>query len=109
MSKERAVRRAAREAELIEQRGRRERARAEEARRVARRATFGGAVPRPMKRFSGSTSALAARRRRRVGLLAVGFVVVQVLTWAWTPDWGVRVAVIIASLFAIPVVAVLSS
>jgi hypothetical protein len=110
MSKDRAVRRAAREAELAEQQARRERERAEEARRLARKATFAKVVPRPATRFSGSTGGvLAARRRRRVGLLAVGFVVVQVLTWAWTPDWGLRVAVIIASLFAIPVVAVLSS
>ncbi|MBA2573236.1 MAG: hypothetical protein M3423_07280 [Actinomycetota bacterium] len=110
MSKERAVRRAAREAELAEQRAERERGDAERARRLARRTTFAKVVPRPLIRSSSSTGGvLAARRRRRVGLLAVGFVVVQVLTWAWTPDWGVRVAVIIASLFAIPVVAVLSS
>jgi len=108
MSKERSVRRAAREAELAERQARRAREQIVAARRHAVKQTFARAIPRPAQR-SGSTGVLAAKRRRRIGLLAVGFAVVQVLTWAWTPDWGIRIAVIVASLFAIPVVHVLSS
>jgi len=109
MSKERAVRRAARETELAEQRARREKVQAAAYRRLTPRTTLARMRPRSLVGSSSSSSTLAARRRRRVGLLAVWFLVVQVLTWAWTPDWGVRVAVIVASLFALPVVAVLSS
>ncbi len=109
MSKERAIRRTAREAELAEQRAQREREQAKQTRRFAWRTTLSKVVPWPATRSSSASGVLAARRRRRVGLLAVGFVIVQVLTWAWTPDWGVRVAVLIASIFALPVVAVLAS
>lgn len=48
---------------------------------------------------------MAARRRRTVGLMVFGFVGVQALTWAVTPDWGTRVAILLVSLFAAPVVA----
>ncbi len=38
--------------------------------------------------------------------MVFGFLGAQALTWAVTPDWGTRVAVIVVSLFAAPVVAV---
>jgi hypothetical protein len=37
------------------------------------------------------------------------FLVVQALTWLATPDWGLRVAVLLVSLFAVPVVTTLAS
>jgi hypothetical protein len=39
----------------------------------------------------------------------VSFFVLQFLTWIVTPSWGLRAAVLIVSLFALPLVAVLSS
>ena len=51
---------------------------------------------------------LAAKRRRTVGLVVFGFLTVQFLTWVSTPDWGLRLAVFVASLFAIPVLAALN-
>jgi hypothetical protein len=52
---------------------------------------------------------LADKRRRKLGLLAGGFLLVQFICWVSTPDWGVRVAVLLVSLFALPVVTVLAS
>ena len=104
MSKDRAVRRAAREAELAAQAQ-------DRARRTVRSARWDRAKARvaalvsPLRRRSRG-GALAARRRRTVGLMVFGFVGVQALTWAVTPDWGTRVAILLVSLFAAPVVAV---
>ncbi|MEP6667100.1 MAG: hypothetical protein ABJA81_11690 [Nocardioidaceae bacterium] len=108
MSKERAVRRAVRDAEREKRVA--ERARVEAA--AARRSQFWGRltrwVPRPTV-WARSSGPLAAKRRRRLGLLTFGFFVVQLLTWIVTPSWGVRVAVLLVSLFALPVAAVLAS
>jgi hypothetical protein len=60
-------------------------------------------MPRPSGAAPGL---LAAKRRRTTGLLLLGFVAIQVLTWAATPDWGLRAAVLLVSLFAFPLVAV---
>ncbi len=58
-----------------------------------------------MPRRGARNGPLAAKRRRLVGLVALGFVVVQALTWAASADWGTRVAVLVVSLFALPVMA----
>jgi hypothetical protein len=34
----------------------------------------------------------------------LAFAVIQALTWAATPDWATRLAVVVVSLFAVPVV-----
>lgn len=105
MSKERARRRSAQQAELAARTAARADAEAAAARR--RRlvqpvvSAASRLVPRPRPGL------LAARRRRSWGLLALGFVVVQILAWATTADWGVRAAVLVASLFAVPVAGLL--
>ena len=60
-------------------------------------------------RWSRSTGPLATKRRRIWGFVAVCFVVLQALTWIVTPSWGMRAAVLIVSIFALPVAAALSS
>lgn len=104
MSKDRARRRAAREAQLEAEAAPRAERRARTARRdaIASRLT---AIVRSRRRRS-PVGPLAWKRRRAVGLLLLGFVVTQALAWAVTADWGMRVAVAVASLFALPVVAV---
>lgn len=104
MSKDRAVRRTAREAELAAQAQDRAR-RTERFARWDRARARVVAILSPLRRRSRG-GALAARRRRTVGLMVFGFLGAQALTWAVTPDWGTRVAVIVVSLFAAPVVAV---
>ncbi len=108
MSKERARRRAAREAEAAQVSAARETQNASLARRRARADRWRRVLP-AVPRRSGSTGLLAAKRRRALGLLATAFFFLQFLTWVSTPDWGVRGAVLLVSLFALPVVAVLSS
>ncbi len=108
MSKERALRRAAREADREKREAERARAEAAAAKRRQLRDRLTGWLPR-RKVWSKSSGLLAAKRRRRLGLLAFGFFVVQLMTWIVTPVWGLRVAVLIVSLFALPVAAVLAS
>ncbi len=113
MSKERAVRRAARETEREQRAAERERLQAAAARRRDRRAWWhrrlswlpgvGGT------RWSRSSGPLAAKRRRVWGLVALAFVVLQALTWIVTPSWGLRAAVLVVSIFALPLAAALSS
>jgi len=112
VSRQRAVRRAARQAASAD-------AAAERAARAARTARRGALTTRlaafrrvvdlragaPRRRASAGP--FAARRRRKAGLVALGFVVVQALVWAATPDWSIRVAVVVVSLFALPVLVVL--
>lgn len=112
MSKQRAVRRAAREASSAD-------AAAERAGRAARTARRGALTSRlaaftrvadlraRASRWRAPTGPLTTRRRRKAGLIALGFVVVQALVWADTPDWSIRVAVLVVSLFALPVLVVL--
>lgn len=108
MSKERARRRAEREEQAAKAADERARHRAAAERRQARRDRLARLLPtRPAR--PGRSGLLAARRRRIVGLVAVGFCVVQFLTFVATPDWGARAAVFVASLFALPVLAALSA
>ena len=113
MSKERAIRRAAREAEQEKRAAERSRVEAAAARRRDRKARW---VRRlswlpgvGSTRWSRSTGPLATKRRRIWGFVAVCFVVLQALTWIVTPSWGMRVAVLVVSLFALPVAVALSS
>ncbi len=108
MSKERARRRAEREAEIAHRAAEREKRAAELARRRAVKDRLGSFWPTGTK-WSRSTGPLAARRRKAYGLMLLAFFVVQLLTWASTPDWGVRAAAFVVSLFAVPVIAVLTT
>ncbi len=107
MSKERARRRAQREAEAARLAEDRTRQAAVAARRQGRREVMTNLVP-TRRRRPGVAGVLAAKRRRKLGLLAVGFFFVQFVCWVTTPDWGVRVAVLLVSVFALPVVTVLA-
>ncbi len=113
MSKERALRRAAREAERERREAERTRRDASAARRRERLMRWRGRLAwipgLRTTRWARSTGPLATKRRRRWGLIAVAFLVLQALTWVVTPSWGLRVAVLVVSLFAIPVMAVLAS
>lgn len=104
MSRERALRRAEQEAARAADAATRVRRTARNSRRARLRSWL---VTRPPSvRRRGTPGLLAAKRRRAVGLLALGFLVVQVLTWSVTADWASRLAVAVVSLFALPVIAV---
>ncbi|MEJ7775493.1 MAG: hypothetical protein WKF72_11850 [Nocardioidaceae bacterium] len=108
MSKERARRRAEREAEAATLAEGRAKQAAAAARRQGRRDVMTSLV-QTRRRRPGVAGVLAAKRRRKIGLLAVGFFFVQLVCWVSTPDWGIRVAVLVVSVFALPVVTVLAS
>ena len=113
VSKERALRRAAREAESeqrVAQHARRDAAAARRRERKARWTRRFRWLPGVgATRWSRSTGPLAVKRRRIWGFVAVCFVVLQALTWIVTPSWGMRAAVLIVSIFALPLAAALSS
>jgi hypothetical protein len=110
MSKERARRRAAREHEAAL----RTSARAAEAERRERRAARTRAVRRvttdrvrrraPVGRATGT---LARRRRAQRSTLLAGLVALNVLVWFLTPDWAARLAALVVSVLAAPVLATL--
>ena len=110
MSKERAQRRAEREREAAI----RTAARAAEAERQERRAARTRALKRhttdrlPRLRPVGrDTGALARRRRIQRGLLVALLLALNVLVWVVRPDWEARLAALVVSLLAFPVLQVL--
>ena len=100
MSKERQQRRAEREAA-------RERAAADRARRdarTARRQARIARVSRLVPRRSGRPGGILARKRREQNaVVAVAFLLVQVLAWMYFSSWTGRVAVLVLSAFLVPV------
>jgi Flp pilus assembly protein TadB len=110
VSKERARRRTAREREAAL----RTSARAADAERRERRAGRARAlrrvttdrVPRrtPVGRPTGT---LARRRRRQRALLLAGLVAVNILVWFLTDDWAGRLAALVVTVLAAPVLATL--
>ena len=107
MSKERARRREAREAQAAE----RAQARAVEqaalarsrARRAAVRKRIGFLLPgAPAGRQSG---ALAQRRRTRTRLVVMVLLFAQVVVWIVRPDWQARLGALVVALLAVPVIA----
>lgn len=110
MSKERAQRRAAREHEAALKAA----ARAAEAERRERRAARAKAVRRattdrlPGFRPVGRDTGILARRRRiQRGLLVALLLALNVLVWIVRPDWEARLAALIVSVLAAPVLATL--
>ncbi|MFG3440394.1 hypothetical protein ACGF0J_24345 [Nonomuraea sp. NPDC047897] len=104
MSKERARRRAVREAER--QRANRLNER-RQARTARRRALLARLAPRPV-RVARPGGLLARRRRAQNAVVALGFVLVQVLVWLL---WGsplVSFGAVVLSLLLIPVVVTLA-
>lgn len=110
MSRERALRRAEREREAAIRAAARaaqaeRRERRDARRRALRRATTGrlpgfGAVGR-------DTGTLARRRRRQRGLLVALLVALNVLLWVARPDWEARLAGVVVSALAFPVLQLL--
>jgi hypothetical protein len=100
MSKERQRRRAAREAERELAAAALARREARLARRRARLARVSRLVPR---RPSARPGILARRRREQNAIVAVAFLLVQVLAWISLPSWTGRLAVLVLSAFLVPV------
>jgi Flp pilus assembly protein TadB len=104
VSKERARRRAVREAErqrairLNERR---------QARTARRRALLARLVPRPV-RVARQGGLLARRRRAQNAVVALGFVLVQVLVWLLWGSALVSFGAVVLSLLLIPVVVTLA-
>ncbi|HZI98213.1 MAG TPA: hypothetical protein VFD41_11890 [Actinomycetales bacterium] len=93
MSKQRAVRRAEREAR---QRTEREKA----ARASARRARWGSLVPRVRRRRGGSL--LAAQRRRQNGVLIAFLLAGHVALWVATDSWWWRIGLLLFTVLLWP-------
>ncbi|SEG83557.1 hypothetical protein SAMN05444920_105222 [Nonomuraea solani] len=104
MSKERARRRAEREAE----RARAIRANEErQARTARRRALLARLVPRPV-RFYRQGGLLARRHRAQNAVVALAFLLVQVLVWLMWGSFPLSFAVLVFSLLLAPVVVTLA-
>jgi Flp pilus assembly protein TadB len=107
LSKERARRRAEREQQQEAAATERARRAARQARRQAARTRLTGLVPKPVR--TGRPGGLLARRRREQNaIVAVVFVVVQVIAWTQLSSWTERLAVLILSAFLVPVFVVLA-
>jgi hypothetical protein len=50
---------------------------------------------------------LARRRRRRASTLLAVLIAVNVLVWVLSPDWALRLAALVVSVLAAPVLATL--
>ena len=100
MSKERARRREERQREAAVQAA----ARAAEAerrdRREARRASLTSRLPKRRPRPGG---VLAERRRRQTAATVGLLLALNVLVWAFVPEWSARMLVLMVSLLAAPV------
>ena len=110
MSKERARRRAAREHEGAIKAA----ARAAEQERSERRAARADAVRRhttgrlPQRtRTARPTGSLARRRRVERSLVIALLLTLNVLVWVVTPDWAARLAALVVSALAAPVLVTL--
>jgi len=105
MAKERARKRAEREAAALEQRERRTKQRRRADRVQRRRQRLRAMLPDKPHTTPGL---LARRRRRRLAALVGIIVVVCAITWPLLPDWGARIIVLVGLLMAAPVAWVLS-
>ena len=101
MSKERKRRREEREQLAAQAAAVRE----AEARRLARReARVRAVTSRLPQRHSRQTGILAERRRNQLGLTFAVLAAVNVLVFAFSPDWSMRALVLVVSVLAAPVV-----
>lgn len=109
MSKERAQRRAAREHEAaLKSAARAGRAERLERRAARRRALRRVAGPAANGRRTGHQSGVLARRRRsRTSLVAAFLLLVNLVVWVVRPDWEARLAALVVSILAAPVLATL--
>ena len=100
MSKERARRRAEREREAAIVAAARAAEAERKERRDARFRALTGWVPRRRRRPGGI---IAERRRRQTGVLLAMLVFVNVVVWLASPDWALRVGVLLLSVLTAPV------
>jgi Flp pilus assembly protein TadB len=101
MSKERKLRREERERVSAAAAA----ARAAEAQRQARRQTRVRAVTaRLPQRHSRQSGPLAERKRNQIALTFAVLAAMNVLVFAFTPDWSLRALVLVASVLGAPVV-----
>ncbi|MCG5212451.1 hypothetical protein [Streptosporangium sp. KLBMP 9127] len=106
MSKERARRRAAREAERARAA---EVSAAREARRARRRRFRGrlaALLPRPI-RVVRQGGVLARRRRAQNGVVAVLFLIIQLIAWLLLSSWAAWFGVLVLSLLLLPMLVTL--
>src|SRR4051812_49001783 len=100
MSKARAQRRAEREREAAVVAA----ARAAEAERRGRRdARWQALTSRLPRRRRQPGGILAQRRRRQTGALVVVLVVLNLVVWLMSPDWGLRLGVLVVTVLCAPV------
>ena len=101
MSKERAHRRAEREREAAVKAA----ARAAERERAERRAARKRAVTARLPRFGAGvqTGLLARRRRQQTTFLVCLLVALNTLLWFARDDWAIRLAGVVVSILAAPV------
>jgi len=106
VSRERARRRAAIEAERARA-ARAHRRRAERTRRRREALTSARARLPRRTRWRGPRGQLARRRRVENGLIAAAFLLTQVLTWLVTADWWQRLGSAVLAVLALPVLVTL--
>jgi Flp pilus assembly protein TadB len=105
MAKERARKRAEREAAAAREREQRARKRVRRERVERGKRAVASLVPDAPRRTPGL---LARKRRRRLLAFALGIVAICVLTWPFLPSWTARIVVLVLALLAAPVVWVMS-
>jgi hypothetical protein len=100
VSKERARRRAEREREAAALAAARAAEAERKERRDARAQAFTSWLPR---RRRGPAGILAERRRKQNGALLAVLVAINVLVWILSDDWALRLAALVVSVLAAPV------
>ena len=105
MAKERARKRAEREAAAAREREARDRKRARKERLDRGREALGSLVPDAPRRAPGI---LARRRRRRLLAFAAVILLIQVVLWPLLPSWTARLVVLVITLVAAPIAWVLA-
>lgn len=104
MAKERARKRAEREAAAAVQKEHRRKQVARREKSARRKDAVRGLVPDVNRR----PGILAARQRRRLWAFVAGIVAIQLVIWPFLPSWGARLVVLALTLIAAPVVWVLT-
>lgn len=109
MSKQRAIRRAARDQERAEQAAARERRRVRQLRRAAvRDAVVAPVTQRRRIRWRGQQGILARRRRAQNAVIVGLFLVSQMFVWLFTDDPWWRAAGALMGLLSVPVLVTLA-
>lgn len=105
MSKERARRREARERQAAEHAEAQASAAVKAARQRRRRAFWERRMAVLSSGSGQPTGILARRRRTRLNLIVIALFLTQVVVWIARPDWAARLAALVITLLAFPVIA----